>query len=87
MKSGVFQPVCAGHTKTGEKIVLYKDDQDRNHIQLPNGELWALGPVYTIESSFDLERATFHVKLESPQWTGTFTGSRKDLIELADFSK
>jgi hypothetical protein len=76
-----YHPVCAGHTETGEKIVLYQDDQKRNNIQLPNGELWALGPEYTIESSFDIEQATFKVRLESPQWTGSFTGSRKDLIE------
>jgi hypothetical protein len=76
-----YYPVCAGYTANDEKIVLYQDDQKQNHIQLPNGELWALGPKYIIETIFDIVKAEFHVKLESPQWTGTFTGTQKDLFE------
>lgn len=76
-----FYPVCAGYTVNDEKIVLYQDAHKQNHIQLPNGELWILGPKYIIETIFDIEKAEFHVKVESPQWTGTFTGTRRDLIE------
>lgn len=79
--SRYYHPVCAGYTVNDEKIVLYQDDQKQNHIQIPNGELWALGPKYIIETIFDIEKAEFHVKVESPQWTGTFTGTKKDLYE------
>ena len=76
-----YYPVCAGKTNTGEKIILYQNDQKKTYIQLPDGELWALSPESIIESTFNIDLDQFEVKLESPQWSGTFTGTSKDLIE------
>jgi hypothetical protein len=75
-------PFFAGKTEEGESIILYRRGAEI-HIQLPNGKLWALPPEESEFTSWEspaTERMYF--KIESPVWSGTASGTRKDLVEL-----
>jgi hypothetical protein len=78
-----YHPVFAGKTSDDEPIVIYREDEveDRYHIQLPNGELWALSPGSEWVTWEDLEESLIHLTMESPQWSGRAVGSKKDLVE------
>lgn len=81
-------PVFSGWTEDNENIILYQhmDRPDEIHIQRPDGELLALSPKAEITFAFtwnaQSETDKTWVNIESPEWTGEATGSRRDLIEV-----
>lgn len=84
-----YRPVFAGKTKKGEKIILY-DHADRRgeiYIQLPSGRARALSPGAKLTMMFTNGEDTLSLRVESPQWTGTAVGTRKDLIEADALSE
>lgn len=76
-------PIFVGATPEGEKIILYRRTGiiEELHIQLPEGELWALSPGSKLVSWVDEENSLIHVAIESPEWSGTATGTREELID------
>lgn len=78
-----YQPVFAGKTADEMKITVYKhrDSENELYISLDDGDLQALPPDSIVGMSFDLDTAIFHIRIESPVWTGTASGSKFDLIE------
>lgn len=78
-----LEPVFVGRTPDDEKIVIYKhvDNESQLHILRPDGELWALSPNRTITTLFNSSDAKMHVKVESPEWSGSAKGDPHDLFE------
>jgi hypothetical protein len=78
-----YRPVFAGRTPNNELIIIYKEEghEKQLHIQRPDGELWALGPESEVQTTFDLDRAIFHISVKSSVWTGMATGTQRDLME------
>lgn len=78
-----YFPVFAGKTSEGEKIVLYHnvDDEEEVHIQLNDGEIQTLSHKGKMTVEFDLSSDTVHINIESLEWTGTATGTKRDLME------
>lgn len=78
-----YIPVFAGKTPEDKTIILYKhvDHEDDMHIQRPDGQLWALSPGAKMKMEFDIGSDKLRISIESPEWTGTAIGTRKDLLE------
>lgn len=92
-----YIPVFAGKTPEGEEIVIYQGAPDTRYsrpdqislsdaftqlyIKLSDGELWALSPNATVTLRRDDEDERIHVLVNSPEWSGTAVGTKKDLIE------
>lgn len=78
-----YIPVFSGKTEEDKKLVLYnrlgKDTEF--YIKHADGELQALSPGSKVEMTFDPRNATHQLSVRSPEWTGTATGTRRDLIE------
>lgn len=83
----ILSPVFVGWTEDKEKIILYQhvNHPEEIYIQLPNNEVLPLSPSAKIQLKFtwEIERVTDKtwVSIESPEWTGTAVGTRRDLIE------
>jgi hypothetical protein len=77
-----YQPVFAGFTPEGKKVVLYKHRarETELHIRTPDGKLWALSPGSKTFMRFDQFTELLVLKVETPQWTGVAKGSRYDLV-------
>lgn len=91
MSFSVLRPVFSGKTLAGERVVVYQrfiNDQplDEFHIQIPNGELWALPSTAKVATVDNLEDHTIHISVKSSVWTGMAVGSRVELIEEPDRS-
>lgn len=82
MSDANLVPFFAGKTEEGEVIILYRRGAEI-HIQLSNGELWALPPEETEFASWEVaETSRLYFKIESPVWSGTASGARRDLIDF-----
>lgn len=59
-------------------------DRREFFLKLPNGEVWALSPYAEITVWDDEDPSTYatHVKIESPEWSGTAKGTREDLLRI-----
>lgn len=79
-----YIPTFAGKTAEGEKIILYThvDKDTEVYIERDDGELWALSPNAKLKIEFGISSSFINISIESPEWTGTATGSREDLMEL-----
>lgn len=77
-------PVFAGKTPDGESIVLYKnaEREDEIHLQRPDGELCALSPGFSTLMWFDMDRACLRIRITSPEWSGTASGTDEDLLQV-----
>lgn len=51
-------------------------------IKRPDGETWAISPGSTMVTWEDTDwfGTIYCIRIESPEWTGTAKGTRKDLI-------
>ena len=78
-----YIPVFAGKTPDGEKVVVYKhvNDPSELHILRPDGELWALSPGSEVTFKWDLFSDKLTFKVESPEWSGTAEGTKRDIVE------
>lgn len=82
-----YRPIFAGFTKEGKKLVLYvKDGRDQDfHIQNPiDDQLWALSPGTNITWVTDMVNNYTTLTIDSPEWSGTAKGSKKDVIAEPD---
>lgn len=77
--SAEYIPKFVGFTKDAEKIVLYKLGDDF-YLLRPDKTMVALSRRSEISTYFDEVVGTMHVGITSPEWTGTATGTRFDLI-------
>lgn len=78
-----YMPVFSGKTKDEERIVLYKsvNNESELHIRCPDGGLWMLSSDRQIEIAFDPIESKLYISVQSPEWTGTAKGTKRDLIE------
>lgn len=88
-----YRPVFAGRSQGGEEIKLYVSADDAEyadfplrrsvptiiHIQVGDGELWALNPGDEVEY-IDLPTDERKVTIVSKIWSGVAYGNEADLI-------
>lgn len=73
-------PIFVGFTAADEKIVLFCYSHNEFHLQIPNGEVWAMGPDSEFEYSASVIEGTQLLRVWSPMWSGAAMGNRAMLV-------